>query len=189
MTDDLLPGLLARMKPRWWRRLSLIHADKTFLDRWGIDLGPVGVYVHHIAGPDPGLDLHDHPWPFVSLILRGGYSEQVADTREPWLWRRRRWERWSVHRMPFTVCHRIFDADPGTWTLIVRGPKSRTWGFYLSDEPRWVPWDQYDYATRRPNHVASNKPEERMVKVLSSDDPECSGRGFCASCSGDRSTS
>lgn len=151
--------------PRGWRRLTLNHNGKSFLDRWGIDLGPVGVYVHHIAGPDPGLDLHDHPWPFATIILRGGYVEAIADTREPWMTRTRSWHRWSIHRMPFTVCHRITLAQPRTWTLIVRGRKSRTWGFYLTDDNRWVPWDQYDYATRRPNTVASNHPEERLTEA------------------------
>lgn len=152
-------------RPRGWRRLTLRHDGRSFLERRGLDLGPVGVYVHHIAGPDPGLDLHDHPWPFVSLILRGGYVEQVADTREPWLVRLRKWHRWSVHRMPFTICHRIVQAEPGTWTLIVRGRKSRTWGFYLVDEGRWTPWDHYDYEARRPSSAESNDPTERHEQV------------------------
>lgn len=148
---------------RGWRRLTLLHNGRPFLDRWGLDLGPVGSYVHNLAGADPGLDLHDHPWPFVTLILRGGYEEEVADIREPWMTRRRSWGRFSIHAMPFTVCHRITRVQPGTWTLVLRGRKSRTWGFYLIDEARWTPWDLYDYATRRPNTVDSSDPTERMA--------------------------
>lgn len=142
------------------RRLTLRHAGRLFLDRWGIECRWFGVFLHHIAGPDPGLDLHDHPWPLVSVILRGGYREDVADTREPWMMHGRTWHRGSVHRMPLTACHRITRVRPRTWTLVVRGRKARTWGFYLPD--RWVPWDVYDYATRRPVAVASSKPEEVM---------------------------
>ena len=62
------------------RRLDLRGPDgSTFLRRRGIEherLG--GLLLHFLDGPDPGLDLHDHPWPFATLILRGGYTEEVA---------------------------------------------------------------------------------------------------------------
>lgn len=145
------------------RRLTLRHGGRVFLDRWGLECHWFGIFVHKIAAPDPGLDLHDHPWPFVSLILRGGYAEQVAEAREPWLTHHRSWGRGSVHRMPMTAAHRITFAEPGTWTLVLRGRKSRTWGFYLADESRWTPWDHYDYATRRPVDAGSSDVAERQA--------------------------
>lgn len=144
------------------RRLTLRHGGRTFLDRWGVECRWFGVFLHHIAGPDPGIDIHDHPWPFVTLILRGGYSERAADIREPWMTTFRRWPRWSIHRMPLTIAHRILRADPGTWTLVIRGRKSRDWGFYLWEDNRWVPWRDYDFVSRRANAVESNRREERM---------------------------
>src|SRR5258708_6676388 len=30
---------------------------------------------HHILASDPGTDLHDHPWDFVSVMLAGDYTE------------------------------------------------------------------------------------------------------------------
>lgn len=146
------------MKPRGWRRLTLRHDGRPFLERWGFDLGPVGVYVHHVAGPDPGLDLHDHPWPFVSVVLSGGYSEHVSEVRALHSTTYRSWPRWSVHSMSFGVAHRITSARPGTWTLVLRGPKSRPWGFFV--DGRWVAWDEYDYATRRPGSADSSKADE-----------------------------
>lgn len=139
-----------------------------FLDRFGLENDWFGIFVHHIAGPDPGLDLHDHPWPFASLILRGGYTEEALDARDAPAWARsaetlavmfpedpprargirRRWGRGSFHRMPLTIAHRIVDVEPGTWTLVLRGRKSRSWGFYLSDG--YVDQRGYDYVARRP---------------------------------------
>lgn len=145
----------------WWRRLTLRHGDDVFLDRWGIDVRLFGVYVHRIAAPDPGLDLHDHPWPFVSLVLCGGYTEEVADTRKTALFalladvidgagrgHRRSWRAGSVHRIRLTEAHRIIAARPHTWTLVVRGVKSRQWGFYPPSG--WVSQLEYDYTSRRP---------------------------------------
>lgn len=153
-----------RRDHRLLRRLTLTHDGEPFLDRWGLvheRLG--GFYVHRIAGPDPGLDLHDHPWGFVSIILRGGYEEEVAPCavldyfggqtyRALTCWSTRRtWRRWTAHRMPLTIAHRITATKPNTWTLVLRGPTRRPWGFYV--DGGWVVWDEYDYATRRPSTI------------------------------------
>lgn len=109
------------------------------------------------------MDLHDHPWPFVTVILRGGYTEQWASTgsavnlakfAERWpetctAGIERRWRWLSVHRMPLDVAHRITSARSGTWTLVVRGPTRRVWGFYPPTGR--VEWTGYDYETRRPS--------------------------------------
>lgn len=157
------------------RRLTLRdNAGRSFLERRGIDVRLFGVYLHRITAPDPGLDLHDHPWPFVSIVLRGGYGEEVAPTRSASRWataaetavdvmRReggdparwhvfrgepRSWRRGSVHVMRLTVAHRITTIEPGTLTLVLRGRKVRPWGFYTP--AGWVDQRSYDYVTRRP---------------------------------------
>lgn len=134
-----------------FRRLQLVGPDGRFLDRVGIDLNLLGVYLHRIDQADPGLDLHDHPWPFLSIVLRGGYTEEVVDTREAGRAARRfrrSWLRGSAHRLRLHEAHRIIDVLPGTVTLVLRGRKQRQWGFYLPYG--WVDQQKYDYATRRP---------------------------------------
>ncbi len=37
-----------------------------------------GAVIHQFTAPDHG-DPHDHPWPFYSRILYGGYDEQVFE--------------------------------------------------------------------------------------------------------------
>lgn len=154
-----------RKTARFKRRLTLRNAatDRPFLDRWGLVWDKVGgFYIHHIAGPDPGLDVHDHPWAFRTFILWGGYSELCAeDIRVPEVVVGRRWARWSWHSMPLTVAHRIISVKPRTWTLVLRGPTRRAWGFYVPAPTSdgvwwWVKNTEYDYATRRPNKVTGN---------------------------------
>lgn len=154
-----------------WRHLDLIHDGKTFLRRRGFDLRRIGgIVVHHIDGPDPGLDMHDHPWSFITIILRGGYIEEAAHTTVLNIAAERgygvhstirRWRRWSIHRMPLTVAHRIIHADQDTLTLMLRWRKVRTWGFYTP--AGWVSWEDYDYATRRPCAADSSHPEENRA--------------------------
>lgn len=124
------------------RRLRLRREDgRIYLDRWGFETPLGGIYLHHITAPDPGFDLHDHPWWFASLIVRGGYTEAVADVREWDYYQGRSWRRWSVHSIRLGECHRIVDVDPGTWTLVLRGPRVRVWGFFTP--AGWVRHDLY----------------------------------------------
>jgi hypothetical protein len=140
---------------------SLIRQGKPgqmwgFLDRFPIkdrtkpELGPLlvrtrifctpwfGVMLHVHYRPDTDRDMHDHPWPFVSVALRGGYTEQWA-TKGPGIHSGARtiltdkshWFRY----MPLTQRHRIDWVIPGTITLIVRGRKKPDgeWGFYTPE--------------------------------------------------------
>lgn len=147
-----------------FRRLTLVGPRGTFLRRAGIDVRLVGVYLHRIDAPDPGIDLHDHPWSFASLVLRGGYLEEHAETREApslaWIAEQvnapascrsgvlRSWKAGSFHRIRLHEAHRIVDVKPNTITLVLRGPKVRSWGFYLP--LGFVDQRDYDYAARRP---------------------------------------
>lgn len=59
------------------------HDGQIFLDRWGVEHDRIGgIFLHKMSAPDPGIDLHDHPWWFASLVLQGGYIEERAASRE-----------------------------------------------------------------------------------------------------------
>lgn len=130
-----------------------MHNDRPFLERWGFVHERIGgFYLHHIVDADPGKDLHDHPWSFISIVLRGKYEEAWSTTTNactPMAGRHKRTWRWlSIHRMPLTIAHRITRAEPRTWTLVLRGPTRRVWGFYMPTGR--VEWTEYPYDQRRP---------------------------------------
>ena len=128
------------------KRLRLRRGDgEVYLDRWGWRTRWFGIYLHRMTAPDPGVDLHDHPWPFVSLILRGGYIEERADVRtahtaasfaESWPDHCERghkitWMPGTIHRVRVDECHRIIGLRRvPTWTLVFTGRRYRNWGFY-----------------------------------------------------------
>lgn len=103
------------------------------LQRWRLSARYLGgIMLHRHDGPDPGRDLHDHPWWFVSIILRGGYHEEHADVRVAHLGGvPRSWKAGSVHKVRLCEAHRITGLvrNP-TWTLVIHGPVKRGWGFY-----------------------------------------------------------
>ena len=114
-----------------------------YLHRWRLLSlgGGRAVYLHHFLGSDWSRDLHDHPKPFVSIGLRGGYVEETFNPvqlvtkrrqwRAPWI---RRFPAWHVHRL------RITRARP-TWTLVYVGKAVRDWGFWTP--AGWVEWSVY----------------------------------------------
>jgi hypothetical protein len=135
-------------------RLSRRDTEAVYLDRWGIETRFGGVYLHKFTAPDPGLDMHDHPFVFWSFILKGGYTERVCES-----WRKcgghwRKWERWSWHRMDLDECHQIVNVANPTWTLILRGPRVQQWGFYTPDG--FVPNELYS-GERRDMYIEGNE--------------------------------
>jgi hypothetical protein len=105
---------------------------------------PFNVFLHKFLKSDPD-DVHDHPWPYATLILKGGYWEWIPhfDTVG------RKTGEYQVWRGPghFRISkansfHRIeLDPDITAWTLFMPGRKCRDWGFMVKN--KWVQWEQY----------------------------------------------
>lgn len=139
--------------------------DDPYLLRWYvIPRNPVlNVYLHKFLRSDDDRALHDHPWWFLSLILKGGYTEVTEDARTPRSGilggRYRGWDRQFAFR-PATFRHRVelWPEQVGVlpcWTLIVTGRVVRKWGFWCKTiiDPwsavnghidRFVPFDEWD---------------------------------------------
>jgi hypothetical protein len=91
--------------------------------------------------------LHDHPWSFVSVILRGGYTEDRLDKHEM---RVRQRHRRFVNVMRRDDAHSIveLDGDRPVWSLLFVGRRRRTWGYWrpVPDSTLrsrlWTPFDR-----------------------------------------------
>jgi hypothetical protein len=124
---------------RWWParatygRFRLDVGGSTagvYLTRWRlVDSHVIGIYLHRISRPDSDRPAHSHPWNFVTIVLRGGYTE--ARFRGDCL-------QLVEHRLlsPKRVLsspghfHRIISLrSVPTWTIIVRGRRRHQWGF------------------------------------------------------------
>lgn len=106
--------------------------DRILLRRWVLTT-PLGtVRLHHLCAPDVAL-FHDHPWAFLSIVLRGWYAEEFPDGS--WLRRGLLSWAWRSER----VLHRVSAvSDGGCWTFVVTGPKRKSWGFQRGGA--WLPW-------------------------------------------------
>jgi len=104
----------------------------------------IRMMLHVFHRSDVG-DMHDHPWPFVTIILWRGYIEETpiyrtwqredvgftvarVDGRK----RKRVWPGMILHR-PADWVHRVelVNGNPAV-TLVFTGKRIREWGFWTS---------------------------------------------------------
>jgi hypothetical protein len=105
---------------------------------------PFNIFVHKFLMSDPA-DLHDHPWPYATLILKGGYYEwtPVYDRDGRKITEVSKWCGPGSFRIRgANSLHRIeLDPDVTAWTLFMPGPQQREWGF--ETRKGWVQHEKY----------------------------------------------
>jgi len=124
-------------------------SDEPYLERYYLFLKerenfPFNVFLHKFLKSDPD-DVHDHPWPYATLILKGGYYEWIPQFNN----KGQKISELQVWRGPghFRICgansfHRIeLDPNVTAWTLFMPGAKQRDWGFLVKN--KWVQWEEY----------------------------------------------
>jgi hypothetical protein len=137
---------------RWciWRWSEV---DSGFIKRLHLIKTPFGaICIHWLLKGDPEPYLHDHPVTFLSVILRGGYTElrtkpghcgpRTDNPGSPFDRVKRRWFNWIT--AGYEDRHTITDVEPNTVTLCFMGPKIREWGYHT--EAGWVYWKDYNDA-------------------------------------------
>ena len=99
-------------------RKGIVH-----FKRWSIwSTRWFNIYLHQINEADLDEDMHDHPWSFWSIILWGGYQEQLKDSLV-----NRRFLHMAYRKK--NTPHKILRLFRRTWTLVVTGPGDRVWGY------------------------------------------------------------
>lgn len=138
---------------RWtiWDRFEIpdYDGDGNYLTRWRVVQTPYfSLLLHRFDGPDPRTTLHDHPWPFISFVLRGGYVERRLDPKTMVVDPARFVNRLNI--MPVGGAHAITRLlRTPTWTLMVVGRRRRTWGYWepitksIRQSWRWTEFDKH----------------------------------------------
>lgn len=114
-------------------------------DKWHVGGLPCAAVFHRFSAPDNGPP-HDHPWGFRSIVLVGGYVEQVfqLDGTSELV----RHDPGDSFHIKAGHIHRIVELPQGEcWTLILPGPSERTSGFYefREDGTYYRPWHRPEF--------------------------------------------
>lgn len=134
--------------PRWaFNKTMLIpcRGGIPYLFRRRVIQTPLAaIYLHDILQPDTDPDPHDHPFAFLSIVLRGSYTERLYDIVDGHVYTSgfKTHKRFSIHKMTRDKAHRIVRAEEGLKTLVLVGPRRGTWGFYPPEG--FVEWNQYE---------------------------------------------
>ena len=127
------------------------------------------IFIHQFLRSDKD-DLHDHPWDFVTYLVRGQYTEQRYNTElntvqvtkrsnyvyDDFMTDVRLKENTFVYRKA-TDQHRVVvkedlkevDKHKAALTLFISGPTKREWGFWKEEHTpggilrAWTPWRKY----------------------------------------------
>lgn len=106
--------------------------------------------IHHILRSDYDC-LHDHPWNFLSIILKGSYWEYTPRKRSAEDIENNMDEYHSiVHKKAGSIIyhkaedkHRLeIEEGADAWTLVFMFRRRRRWGFWTS--AGWVFHEEYD---------------------------------------------
>lgn len=138
---NLVDRIIARAK-----RTPYFHLDGYMERYWLYKSGAcepnhtsVGVRIHRILRSDSDRHFHDHPWPSISIVLRGGYWEVMPESQsqepflDPYRWRR-------IWRGPGAIVfrrahhrHRIeIPEGQDSWSMFIMGRYAKHWGFYTA---------------------------------------------------------
>ena len=124
------------------------QSNEPYLERYYVFLRdrtwfPFNVFLHKFLKSDPD-DVHDHPWPYATLILKGGYYEWIPqfDTTGRKIGEVRHWRGPGHFRTCRATSYHRIELDPTVtcWTLFMPGPQRREWGFLVSSkgQDRWI---------------------------------------------------
>lgn len=106
--------------------------ESGYLERWYLipKNKRFNVMLHKFTGDDPRKLMHDHPWWFWSVCLKGELWE-VTETSDGWE-KTEVMPKWVPRFYRATHQHRFElpeDRKPA-WTIVVTGPWRRSWGMY-----------------------------------------------------------
>lgn len=108
----------------------------------------LNIYVHNILASDEDDDPHDHPWGFVSFILKGAYLEEWQAAHLEWMYRIKRELVKDERTFGSLIIHEAKDfhkitlRTPSVWTLVFASGHDRpNWGYQT--KIGWVNFKEY----------------------------------------------
>lgn len=132
---------------------------------------PFNITLHKIVKSDDPI-FHDHPWPYITIIIKGGYWEHIPLFND----KGAKFAEFQIWRGPGSIIKRSANefhwleldenVGPAT-TLFIMGPQQREWGFLIDrtkTKQQWIHYQNYlenykDYHKRfvEPKIAASRK--------------------------------
>lgn len=99
-----------------------------YFHKWVLDVfGLFAIRLHLWHRSDDARAWHDHPFWFLTLVLRGSYAD-VSDAGRDVL------RRGSIRFRPASHRHTVEILQPETLTLLITGPAKHRWSFWVGNK-------------------------------------------------------
>lgn len=137
------------MKPfEWLFSVAYEHYDCAtgpYVHVWRLTTPWGSLRLHKWVDNDDVRAAHDHPWPFWTLVLWGGYIDlyHTGEKHDGKLtFRGDRLRAGSLRYRPAKHEHTVLLTHRPTWTLVLTGPRVRRFGFRLPNGD-WLHNEKY----------------------------------------------
>lgn len=105
----------------------------------------VNVYLHRFIGSDDPPALHNHPWPFLSLLISGAYFD-VTEHGARWRGPGSLAYRPAYHRHRVELLRDDAGRERPCLSVVITGAHQQGWGFFCPQpDGRWrfIPWRDF----------------------------------------------
>lgn len=79
---------------------------------------------------------HTHAFNSIAITLNGRYTQEII--KDGVISKEIIKKRFIPRFLPRNYCHRILEADPNTWTMVIFGKWIPNWWEYFGDTKTWV---------------------------------------------------
>lgn len=118
------------MNFKWREKLG--KKECPYVERWVADFGLFSIRLHKWLSSDDSRALHDHPWNYSTIVLKGHYydiGEQAGDTYALFAGLK-------IHKRKAERRHWVKIDKAPVWTLLFTGAEHRQWGFWVKGKFR-----------------------------------------------------
>ena len=86
------------------------------------------IRIHKWIRSDDKRNFHDHPWWFITFVLKGSYTDVYNDNN---IIKQDTLKRFKLRYRPSNHRHYVDVPKEGCWTILLTGRPIRKWGFYI----------------------------------------------------------
>jgi len=119
---------------RWKEALG--EKSNPYLFRWTFIFFNYSIRIHHWLRSDDKRFFHDHPYDFISIILKGKYTNVTPEGRFE-VKQGSMWKSKAENR------HYLDIPKEGAWTLLLCGKPRIKWGFWIKPNKKLRPLEYF----------------------------------------------
>lgn len=115
---------------RWNEKLG--KPECPYMCRWVFLFFGFGLRIHKWYRSDDKRFFHNHPWWFLTFVLKGGYTDVLLDTKTN-KEHRDNLKLFNIRFRKASHLHYVEVPEGGAITILLTGPSQQNWGFWVKN--------------------------------------------------------